>query len=126
MAPPVFSGPDPGMASELETGPGGSTPVSNGSMMADAPGENSDESREELKDQIFDLERILRLHFVLRKDVMDYMELLPWRIRRFKTTIMKNPETCKGPKMGTARVILSVMYRPLSVLRTVLMNRIKP
>ncbi len=38
---------------------------------------------------INNLEELLRVHFLLKKDVMDFIETLPWRIRNIKTSTEK-------------------------------------
>ena len=47
------------------------------------------------------IDRILRIHFSLRKDVLDFIKLLPDRVKRIKSTTDRNPEESKSAIKGS-------------------------
>ena len=51
-------------------------------------------------DRIQDLESILKIHFVLSKEVVDYLEKLPRRVRRIKTESKKQIVSRRGEVQG--------------------------
>ncbi len=42
------------------------------------------------------MDRLLRIHFLLRNDVIDFVEKLPDRIRKFRSSIKKSPKKALG------------------------------
>lgn len=42
------------------------------------------------------IDRILRIHFALRKDVLEFIKLLPDRVKRLKSHVERNPEESKA------------------------------
>ncbi|KXA89624.1 hypothetical protein AKJ61_02495 [candidate division MSBL1 archaeon SCGC-AAA259B11] len=51
-------------------------------------------------DRIQDLESILRIHFVLSEEVVEFLEKLPERVRRIKTESQKQEIRRKGEIRG--------------------------
>jgi len=57
-------------------------------------------SRMDLEQYIFDIDKILRMRFILKGEVIEFIETLPERVTRIKTTIRKDPERTKGVIKG--------------------------
>ena len=49
---------------------------------------------------INNLNKLLRIHFVLTGDVIDFVDTLPKRVRRIKTTVDKRPQILNGEVRG--------------------------